>query len=345
MTANDFMKTAVDHIGGGYLFFGDEEYTKLSCLTRLRTGLFGESGDDPFNHHKIVCTEGGWEDRLLNAMDSLPVFAEKKLVELHSLSFGNLSDAQLTALLEIFMQAKHSDDTILAVYTLSEELNAGRLPKSPSALYKKLTAVLEPVHCERQTPGRLAGWVGRHFTAEGVIASALVCQEVVDKCGTDMFMLANEVQKLAFYTLAKGEKNVSVEDIDIVCCTGKESGAFDFTNAIMDGNAARALELLTDMHRRKEKPEIVLAGIIDTLVNLYLVKRLTEAGKKPPEIAKETGLHEYRVKLYSQSTTGKSVKRLQKALELCTDADRKIKSTALENYTVLEILVLRLCRV
>ena len=247
--------------------------------------------------------------------------------------------------MELFSQVKQSDDTILAVYALTEELNVGRLPKNPSAQFKKLTAVLEPVQCDRQTPGRLAGWVGRHFTAEGVVADALVCQEVVEKCGTDMFMLANEVQKLAFYTLAKGEKKVALQDIHVVCCIGKDDGAFDFTNAILDGNAPKALGLLTDMRRRKEKPEIVLAGIIDTLVNLYLVKRLTEAGKKPAEIAKETGLHEYRVKLCSQSAAGKSVKRLQKALELCTEADRKIKSTALENYTVLEILVLRLCRV
>lgn len=345
MTANDFMKLSAGQIRGCYLLFGEEEYTKLSCLTRLRTLLFGETGDDPFNHHKIVCTQTGWEEQLTNAVDTLPVFAEQKLVELHSISFTSLPDSQLSALLEIFEQTKKSDDTVLVVYALSDELNIGKTSKSPSAQFKKLTAVLEPIQCDRQTPGRLSGWVGRHFTAEGVVASALVCQELVDKCGTDMFLLANEVKKLSFYTLAKGEKNVSVEDIELVCSTGKDVGTFDFTNAIVDGNAPKALQLLTDMHRRKEKPEIVLGGIIDTLIGMYLVKRLAEAGKKPAEISKETGLHEFRIKLYSQSVASKSSKRLQKALELCSEADGKIKSTGLDNYTVLEILILRLCRV
>ena len=345
MTANDFLKTALANPAGCYLFFGEEEYTKLSCLTRLRSAMFGETGDDPFNRHKIVCSELGWEERLLSALDGLPVFADKKLVELHSLPFGSLSETQLSELLTLFEGAKNEGDTVLVVYALAEELNVGRLPKAPSALYKKLSTVLEPVHCERQTPGRLAGWVGRHFAAEGVTASALVCQELVENCGSDMFVLANEVQKLASYTLAKGETAVNFDDISLVCCTSKESGAFDFTNAILEGNAPRALELLTDMRRRKEKPEIVLAGIIETLANLYLVKRMTEAGKKPAEIAAETGLHEYRVKLFVQSSAGKGAKRLQKALELCTESDEKIKNTSLENYTVLEILVLRLCRV
>lgn len=345
MTANDFLKNALADPQGCYLFFGEEEYTKLTCLERLRTAMFGEGGDDPFNRHKIVASEAGWEDRLLSALDGLPVFAEKKLVELHSLPFSSLPDGQIAELISLFENAKSEGDTVLVVYALAEELNVGRLPKAPSALYKKLTSVLEPVHCERQTPGRLAGWVGRHFAAEGVNASALVCQEMVENCGSDMFVLANEVQKLAFYTLAKGEKEVNFEDIPLVCSASKESGAFDFTNAILAGDAPRALELLTDMRRRKEKPEIVLAGIIDTLANLYLVKRMTEAGRKPAEIATETGLHEYRVKLYVQSGAGKSGKRLQKALQLCTETDEKIKNTALENYTVLETLVLRLCRV
>lgn len=339
------MKLSAAQIHGCYLLFGEEEYTKLSCLTRLRTLLFGETGDDPFNHHKIVCTETGWEERLTNVVDTLPVFAEQKLVEIHSLSFTNLPDGQLSALIELFEQTKQSDDTVLVVYALVDELNIGKSVKYPSAQFKKLTSVLEPVQCDRQTPGRLSGWVGRHFSAEGVVASALVCQELVEKCGTDMFLLANEVKKLAFYTLSKGETNVSVEDIETVCSAGKDVGVFDFTNAIVDGNAPKALQLLTDMHRRKEKPEIILAGIIDTLAGLYLVKRLTEAGKKPAEITKETGIHEFKVKMYLQSVAGKSNKRFQKALALCSEADSNIKSTSLDKYTVLEILVLRLCRV
>ena len=341
MTANDFLK--LSDFNGGYLLFGEEEYTKLSCLTKIRQTLF-EGADDPFNHHKIVCTENGWEERLTNAVDTLPVFAEKKLVELHSLPFSSLSETHSSVLFEIFEQVKTADDTVLVVFCLENELNVGLLPKKPSALYKKLESFLTPVHCERQTPGRLVSWAGRHFSALGTVAPTLVCQELVDKCGTDMFALANEIKKLAFYTLAKGRKNIEIADIDLVCCHGKDTGAFDFTNAIMDGNAIRALELLTDMRRRKEKPEIVLGSVIDTISLLYFVKRMTEAGKGLAEIVKETNISEYRIKLLIKSSAKKSTKRLQKALELCADADYKIKSTGLENYTVLEILVLRLCR-
>ena len=342
MTANEFLKNITSDPKGVFLLFGDEEYTKLSCLTKLREAMF-EGGDDPFNHHKILCTEAGWEDKLLDAVDSLPVFCEKKLVELHSLPFSALSDAQTTALLELFENAKKEDDTVLVVYALGEELNAGT-PKKPSAIYKKLTSVLEPVQCERQTPGRLAGWVGRHFAAEGVVADAMVCQELVQRCGTDMFFLANEVQKLAYFTLSKKETKVDLQDIALVCCTGNDSGSFDFSNAILEGNAPRALQLLVDMRRRKEKPEWVLGSIIDLITSLYLIKRLLEAGKKNAEIASATGINEYRVKLYVQGCTNKSAPRLQKALTLCTEADRKIKNSGLDNYTVLEILVLRLCR-
>ena len=142
MTANEFLK--LTDFSGGYLLFGEEEYTKLSCLTKLRQTLFG-GVDDPFNHHKIICTESGWETRLTNAVDTLPVFAEKKLVELHSLPFSSMSDAQTGALLEIFSQVKASDDTVLAVFCLSDEINvgpsrtpSGRIADGSRTLYGRL---------------------------------------------------------------------------------------------------------------------------------------------------------------------------------------------------------------
>ena len=130
MTANEFLK--LTDFSGGYLLFGEEEYTKLSCLNKVRQVLFNGI-DDPFNHHKIICTESGWETRLANTVDTLPVFAEKKLIELHSLPFSNLSEAQMSMLFEIFEQVQSADDTVLILFCLSNELNVGILPKRPSA--------------------------------------------------------------------------------------------------------------------------------------------------------------------------------------------------------------------
>ena len=51
------------------------------------------------------------------------------------------------------------------------------------------------------------------------------------------------------------------------------------------------------------------------------------------------------MKKFFDATVGKSAQRLAKALELCLSADLQIKSSSLDSYTVLDRLVLRLCRV
>ena len=83
---------------------------------------------------------------------------------------------------------------------------------------------------------------------------------------------------------------------------------------------------------------------MDTLSGMYTVKLLTAQGLSKEEIASKTGMHSFRVKKFFDATVGKSAQRLAKALELCLSADLQIKSS-LDSYTVLDRLVLRLCRV
>ena len=81
------------------------------------------------------------------------------------------------------------------------------------------------------------------------------------------------------------------------------------------------------------------------MAGMYTCKSLLEAGLTKEEISKETGLHSFRVDRFLKAASGKSTARLEKALALCMDADMKIKSSPINDYTVLDRLVMRLCRV
>ena len=102
--------------------------------------------------------------------------------------------------------------------------------------------------------------------------------------------------------------------------------------------------LFSGMKARKQKPENILGSVVDTLAGMYTVKTLTEEGMRIEEISEKTGMHAYRAEKFRQAAAGKSSARLEKALTLCMDADLKIKNSPLDNYTVLDRLVLRLCR-
>lgn len=345
MTAKEFQRTIKNgFVKGGFLFFGEEEYTKQRCLQALRRSIVGEE-DDPFNHVKMTVEKSGWMTALAEEIGVLPMFAEKKLVELHSLDYGGLSPSDLDDLCTLLSELSDYPECVLVLYATPDEFDAGRLPKSPSAAYKKLSAVITPIEFSYESTAGLNAWVCKHFLADGILCKQTTAAALIDFCSKDMFTLANEIDKLTMYTLSKGRTEVNEVDIRYVCCGKNISGAFDFTDALLAGRSEQALRLLSEMKLRRDRPEIILGGVVDTLSGMLAVKTFAESGMRNDEIAKAMNIHVYRVEKYRDATVSRSVSRLSKAMMLCIEADEKIKSSGINNYTVLDRLVMRLTRV
>lgn len=343
MTPKEFQKICKEgRLRGGYLFFGEEDYTKSRCLALVRSTVLEE--EDPFNHVKISGEDSGWFEETANQIVSLPVFAPKKLVELHGLNCRKADGGGYEKLAELLKELEGHEECVFILCLSSDEFDPGRLPKSPSAAYRKLSAVLTPVQFSYETPAGLNGWVCRHFAAEGLSCTPATAARLIEFSSRDMFTLSSETAKLAAYTLQKGRASVDPADIEYVCCGRNIEGAFDFTDALLRGKSDQALRLLSGMKARRERPENIFGGVVDTVSNMYTVKFLSEAGMRREEISAKTGLHPFRVERFKESAAGKSLGRLEKALELLTDADLKIKSSAINSYTVLDRLVMRLCR-
>ena len=340
LTAQELKDEIKFGLSGTYLFFGEEEYMKHYYLGEIRKKVLGEDGDAIFRHKKISCAELDLEkiaDALTTA--SLGFFSEgQTLVELHEIQFSALKEAEWKALLEMLSGA--ADDVIAVVYAVDGELETGMLPKAPSKQLSRLMEHVKPVYFAREGEMKLAKWAAKHFTAEKLSFENGVCEQMVAYCGRDMFVLSNEIEKICAYVKMKGETVIKNEDVKKVCSRNLEINAFDFSNALLNQETDRALEIIADMKLRKEKPVYVLGSVLKVVSDLYTVKVLTESGYNDTEISKQLKLHEYKVKLYRQSSSRRNLARLKRLLEICTETDIKLKSTSLDDYTELDKLVI-----
>ena len=159
MTPKDFQKLCKSGgLCGAYLFFGEEEYLKNRCLRLARASIFGESEDDPFNRVKICCEtdrDTSFLESLAGEVYSLPMFGEKKLIELHGVNYNKLSDEDLGRLTALLREQKESVDSALILYAENDEFDAGQLPKRPSALYKSFEGAVDIVSFPYETPASL----------------------------------------------------------------------------------------------------------------------------------------------------------------------------------------------
>ncbi len=338
---SDYKRLLMQNISGGYLFFGPENYLASHYTRETRKVVAGGMVDADFSCRIIDAPllENPLGE-IYDALTTLSGFGGKRLVEVVGLDIDHMKTADFEKLVELCELCDES--AVMILRAPPDTLDVGYLPKRPSAKFAALAEVLCPVSFDYEQPARLMKWIQSHFASLTVACEPNICKAMIDGCGRDMSLLSGEIEKLAAYVLAQGRRSVTPEDVDLICVKSSESGAFDFANAITDGDITRALELMAEFRAKKEKPEIILATISRTLGDILTVATLAESGMKRDEIARRTKLHEFKVGNYLTRLSKVSPRYAHNAMKRCLECDRKLKSTALDGYSLIERMILTL---
>lgn len=325
---------------GAYLFYGDENFLKHRELESLRNRICADESLAQFNH--FVFTRDNYSvEALLAAIETMPVMSDMKLVELYELPFAEYRKKADTEGLEAALKAaSESEDTVFVIYTTEENFTPGE-PKSPSALMKLFCEYALPVEFPSETTQRLTMWVGKHFAAEKIIAEVPECVYLIETVGHDMTTLCGEISKLVAYLTFKERDRLQKLDIDLVCPKNKEIGAFEFADAILDANSEKAFYILDDMKKRSEPVSVILGGIIKIYSDLYSLKLCTEAGMGHEEAAKRLGINPYVAKIRMAKAKSCEKAALEEIIFLCAKTDEDLKSLPLDEYLLLERLIVQ----
>ena len=331
----DFRKEIKNKPRGAYLFFGDEDYMKSFALKLATETISPDPSFSFFNEVKLDALSYS-PDALLDAMMPLPMMTERKIITVTGLDMGAMRSNEVDALCAVLEQVEEYDYNTIIISVASDRLDPGNLPKKPSSLLKRLGEAAILVNFEKNTPSKLAAWVGKHFEHNAVTASPDVCSFVIERCGRDMFILAGETDKLAFYVKQNGRDQVTREDVIKVATPATEYDAFAFTNAISARKKEEALSILRDMKMKRLDPILIMGEVTRTLCDMTAVAALNEDGLTLSEISGILKLHEYTVSIILR--TRPRVDVCKRLIERCREADLELKSSR-DGYAVLEKLI------
>jgi DNA polymerase-3 subunit delta len=323
----DFRKLLKGGLQGGYLFFGDEDYLKQHALRSAREAVCTDPSLAFFNEVRLDGTDFQ-PSALLDALAAMPMLTEQKIVTVTGLDFGALKAAELDALCDVLEQLPSYPYAVLILCAPAGGFSEGYLPKRPSPLLLRLAALVTPVQFETCTPAKLATWVARHFNARGVAASPEVCSRIIAYCGSDMYTLAFEIEKVSLYVQAHGRAEATEQDLYEAAAPDFGYDAFALTNAILERRTADALEYLNRMMLQRVEPVIVLGEISKTCCELLTVKALAAEGRTAAEITAFTKINPYKVTLYTKRSAGLSSGNLRRTVALCARADAALKQGA-----------------
>ena len=328
----------IDRVAGrAFLFFGEEDYLKKAAVQLTREALCPDPAFAAFNDVTIDALDYT-PDKLLDAMTPPPMMADTRLIVLRGFDFTAMKQQEIDDLIEVLTALPEYDYNTVLISVSAGLLDEGFLPKSPGKVLKKLSEVAVPVRFLSPTDAKLALWVGRHFTHCGVTTEPTVCAALIDYCGKNMFVLAGEIEKLAYYTLENGKKAVASADIPVVAAPSSAPDAFALSNAVLAGRGAEALDALAVLKFQRVDPTFVLGEIARTFCDMQNVRTLTEAGRSQAEIASALRLHAYRVGLLQRAVARIDEGRISRALTLAAEADYALKRGGAD-YAPIEQLI------
>jgi DNA polymerase-3 subunit delta len=169
-------------------------------------------------------------------------------------------------------------------------------------------------------------------------------RELVDALGSDMMLIASELEKLLLFTAGRGR--ITLGDVETMVLAAKQRSLYELTDAISSRNTTRALALLHGLLNSSDAGEDAAIGHLYMLARTFrqmlvileknvrdsraIWQALWQGFRMPPFAADD---------LIRQARRYKSRRDLTRALRLIARADVELRSSPPDKRLVLERLV------
>jgi len=313
--ADSYLKLNSDikegNISRFFIFYGEERYLLEHSLSTLRLLLCPE-GQGSFNFKRFDGNNIS-AGQLGEAVDTLPVFAERTLIEVHD--FDIFAGTNKERLHEILTDLPDYV-CIIFVYSTIEYKPDGRLKTTKDIL--KNAYIVE--FCQ-QEKNKLVKWIKVHFQDAGKTISAEDAEYLAFITGGLMTSLHGEIEKVSAYATTQ---NISRSDIDTVVTPVLDAVSYKLTDCIINRKHKTALKLLDDLFQMREAPHKLIYTISLRMRQLLAAKICIDKGIGKPEFMAMCGIN-YDIQARSLIDTARNT-----TLSKCKNYILECSHTALE---------------
>ncbi len=315
-------------LGTFYILWGEEDYLCRYYFGQIKNLLLDDLTGD-FNYHKLT-SENFSVELLSDSMETLPMMADRSVVHLDELDLFAVDAGDIEAVARLLEDVPPHCCLVLTYREFK-----------PDKRKKKLWTVLEQkavmAEFSFRSEKELIPWITRHFRDQGKFIRPELCAYLMQVAGRSMSRLFGEITKIVAYS---GAPEIVREDIDAMVEPTVEAVVFDITDSLAERNFDRAMERLHAILKLREEPIVVVGAIGSQMRRLYGAKVLTNAD----ELARVCGLTPWMASKAMTQARRFSQNFCEKAVLLCAEADRKLKSVGEDPKLLLEFLLLRLAQ-
>ena len=192
--------------------------------------------------------------------------------------------------------------------------------------------------CTRQPEHMLKRWIAGYMKKAGKSISTKGAERLIERVGTDMEMLSNELEKCIGYV---GEsKLIDVPEVDAICSGVTVSKMFDMIDAVALGEKNRAMKLYEDLYTNKESPMSILFMFSRHINILLQVKECKNRGLRSEEIKKKCGVPPFTIPKYEKQAALFKRSKLLAMLQTRLELEEQFKSGKLSDQLAVELFLI-----
>lgn len=303
-----------------YLLYGTEEYLKKLYKNKLKTGIIGDEDTMNYTYFEGKSIE---IPKVIEVAETLPFFSERRLILIQNSGLFKSTN-------DLADYIKTMPDYCYIVFVESEVDKRNRLYKA----VKEVGYVSEMNGMDEKD---IQLWVAQLLKRGGKKITRDTLMYFLNKSGTDMEGMVQEVEKLICYAMDK--EVITVEDIDAVCVTQVSNQIFLMIDAIASRKQRQALDLYYDLLTLREKPMSILFLITRHFNILLQIKELK--GQNRNDVAKKVGVPPFAVQKYMSQADNFTKQGLIENLKDCAEMEAQVKTGLMTDQMTVELLIVK----
>lgn len=316
----DIKNGKLNHI---YLIYGEEAFLRKQYRDRLKKALSPDEDSMNYSYFEGKDISAG---EVIDLAETMPFLSEKRTIIIENSPFFKSEGEKIAEYLSAV------PDTTYFVFV--EEAVDKR-----SKMYKSLAKNGCVVEAQALSEDKIITWVLQLLKKDNKKITQNTMHYLLDKIGTNMENIRQEVEKLICYCYDK--EVITNEDIDAVCTTQINNQIFEMLDAMANKRQKVALQFYYNLLALKEPPMRILF-LIGRQFNLLLQARmLKQKGYGDRVIAEKIGVPPFAATKYLNQASKFKLEDLKKAVEECVEADEAVKSGNRNDRLSVELLIIK----
>ncbi len=328
-----------------YILLGEDDFSLYQSLEEIKRSV----GDQELLATNTTTLDGQQVtlSQLRTVCETLPFLAERRLVIVKGLlgrfepkskprrkKSPRMPNQQNEYKLIADHISKIPDSTILVL----TDIKIG----NHNPLFRELSDKAKVKYFPPLRGTKLRQWIQGCVKEEGGNISPQAVDLLARLVGSDLWIMANEINKLALFTSGR---RIEEEDVKSIVSYVQQASVFVMVDAIIEFKADVGEQVLQQLLQRGAAPAYLLAMLSRQVRMIVRAKELGNRGKTRTEIQNKLGLtSEFVLNKTLEQAARYTLARLKEVYHKLLEADLSIKTGKYEGELALNILVVELCQ-